>query len=78
VTLLFPPASMYSDDASPGGQDHFSVFQGLLLGLLNIRYLRDNLPADTVIFANGNILNYGDIDTCLEATGFIDNIKVSS
>ncbi|KAI2686254.1 hypothetical protein CBS147355_1741 [Penicillium roqueforti] len=34
-----------------------------------IRYLRDNLPADTVIFANGNILNYGDIETCLEATG---------
>ncbi|PGG96278.1 hypothetical protein AJ79_09650 [Helicocarpus griseus UAMH5409] len=34
-----------------------------------IRYLRDNLPPDTVIFANGNILNHGDIETCLEATG---------
>ncbi|CAG8163716.1 unnamed protein product [Penicillium olsonii] len=34
-----------------------------------IRYLRDNLPPDTVIFANGNILNYDDIETCLEATG---------
>lgn len=34
-----------------------------------IRYLRDNLPPDTVIFANGNILNYKDIETCLEATG---------
>ncbi|KAK5258679.1 tRNA dihydrouridine synthase [Exophiala xenobiotica] len=34
-----------------------------------IRYLRDNLPAETVIFANGNILNSGDIQACLAATG---------
>lgn len=34
-----------------------------------IRYLRENLPSDTVIFANGNILNHDDIETCLEATG---------
>ncbi|KAK2751068.1 hypothetical protein FQN57_000143 [Myotisia sp. PD_48] len=34
-----------------------------------IRYLRDNLPPETVIFANGNILNHGDIQNCLEATG---------
>ncbi|KAI0907948.1 hypothetical protein F4823DRAFT_521711 [Ustulina deusta] len=34
-----------------------------------IRYLRDNLPRDTVIFANGNILQHGDIEKCLEATG---------
>ncbi|KAJ9638161.1 tRNA dihydrouridine synthase [Knufia peltigerae] len=34
-----------------------------------IRYLRENLPADTVIFANGNILNSGDLEACLEATG---------
>src|SRR5436190_1421960 len=34
-----------------------------------IRYLRDNLPADTVIFANGNILNHDDLNVCLEATG---------
>ena len=34
-----------------------------------IRFLRDNLPKDTVIFANGNILQHDDIAKCLEATG---------
>jgi tRNA-dihydrouridine synthase 1 len=34
-----------------------------------IKFLRDSLPADTVIFANGNILQHEDIKTCLEATG---------
>ena len=34
-----------------------------------LRYLRDNLPPETVIFANGNILQRGDIDDCLETTG---------
>ncbi|KAI1116015.1 dihydrouridine synthase [Nemania sp. NC0429] len=34
-----------------------------------IRYLRENLPRDTVIFANGNILQHGDMEKCLEATG---------
>ncbi|KAI9838097.1 MAG: hypothetical protein M1819_006253 [Sarea resinae] len=34
-----------------------------------IRYLRDNLPWDTVIFANGNILNHDDIAVCLQETG---------
>ncbi|KAK0722873.1 dihydrouridine synthase-domain-containing protein [Lasiosphaeria miniovina] len=34
-----------------------------------IRYLRDNLPPDTVLFANGNILLPEDIDACLAATG---------
>lgn len=34
-----------------------------------IRYLRENLPPETVIFANGNILQHGDLQRCLEATG---------
>lgn len=34
-----------------------------------IRYLRDNLPSDTVIFSNGNILNHDDLEQCLEVTG---------
>jgi len=41
-------------------------------GLANwsvLRYLRDNLPRDTVIFANGNILRNEDIMKCLEDTG---------
>lgn len=34
-----------------------------------IRYLRENLPPETVIFANGNLLQHEDVDRCLEATG---------
>lgn len=34
-----------------------------------IRYLRENLPSETVIFANGNILQHGDLQRCLEVTG---------
>ncbi|RMZ79048.1 hypothetical protein DV737_g3594, partial [Chaetothyriales sp. CBS 132003] len=34
-----------------------------------IRYLRDNLPPETVLFANGNILNSADIATCIAVTG---------
>ena len=34
-----------------------------------LRYLRDNLPKDTVMFANGNILQHEDIQACLDATG---------
>ncbi|KAI1500703.1 hypothetical protein F5X99DRAFT_385194 [Biscogniauxia marginata] len=34
-----------------------------------IRYLRENLPEETVIFANGNILQHDDLERCLAATG---------
>ncbi|CAI6088902.1 unnamed protein product [Clonostachys chloroleuca] len=34
-----------------------------------LRFLRDNLPPETVMFANGNILQGGDVEKCLEATG---------
>jgi tRNA-dihydrouridine synthase 1 len=34
-----------------------------------IRYLRENLPAETVLFANGNILRKEDITRCLKETG---------
>ncbi|KAG8528933.1 uncharacterized protein KY384_006622 [Bacidia gigantensis] len=35
-----------------------------------LRFLRDHLPSETVLFANGNILQRDDIQTCLDATGF--------
>jgi tRNA-dihydrouridine synthase 1 len=34
-----------------------------------IRYLREQLPRETVLFANGNILQRDDLTRCLEATG---------
>lgn len=34
-----------------------------------LRYLRENLPKETVIFANGNILQHEDIQASLDATG---------
>jgi tRNA-dihydrouridine synthase 1 len=46
--------------------------KGHLTGLADwqmIRYLRDNLPPETVLFANGNILQYEDLEKCLAATG---------
>ncbi|KAL2156030.1 hypothetical protein VTH82DRAFT_774 [Thermothelomyces myriococcoides] len=46
--------------------------KGHLTGLADwemIRYLRDNLPPETVLFANGNILQHEDLEKCLAATG---------
>lgn len=34
-----------------------------------IRHLREKLPPQTVIFANGNILRHEDLQACLNATG---------
>lgn len=34
-----------------------------------LRYLREELGEDVVMFANGNILQYGDLEKCLVATG---------
>ena len=34
-----------------------------------IRYLRDHLPPETVLFANGNVLRHDDLSKCLEQTG---------
>lgn len=46
--------------------------KGHMTGLADwavLRFLRDELPPDTVLFANGNVLQEGDVDRCLEATG---------
>lgn len=46
--------------------------KGHLTGLADwemIKFLRDSLPPDTVLFANGNILQHGDVADLIEATG---------
>ena len=46
--------------------------KGHMTGLADwqmIRFLRDSLPPETVIFANGNVLQEGDLERCLEETG---------
>ncbi|GJN69016.1 hypothetical protein PLICBS_003062 [Purpureocillium lilacinum] len=50
--------------------------KGHLTGLADwetLKWLRDSLPPETVMFANGNILQEGDVEKCLEATG-VDGI----
>lgn len=50
----------------------FREQKGHLTGLADwehIRYLRENLPRETVLFANGNILRRDDIDKCMRVTG---------
>lgn len=34
-----------------------------------IRWLREQLPKERVLFANGNVLQHGDLQRCLDATG---------
>ena len=34
-----------------------------------IRWLRSKLPKEKVLFANGNVLQHGDLQRCLDATG---------
>ena len=46
--------------------------KGHLTGLADwdvLRFLRERLPAETVLFANGNVLRAEDLERCLEATG---------
>jgi len=46
--------------------------KGHLTGLADwaaIRYLREQLPPETVLFANGNVLQPADLARCLAATG---------
>ncbi|SPO00513.1 related to tRNA dihydrouridine synthase [Cephalotrichum gorgonifer] len=46
--------------------------KGHLTGLADweaIRHLRDNLPPETVLFANGNVLQHGDLERVAAATG---------
>ena len=46
--------------------------KGHMTGLADwavIRYLRENLPPETVLFANGNLLRHCDLERCLAATG---------
>ncbi|QPH00566.1 hypothetical protein C2857_004316 [Epichloe festucae Fl1] len=46
--------------------------KGHLTGIADwnmLRFLRDSLPPETVLFANGNILQGSNIDECLAATG---------
>ena len=52
-----------------GRQRHQKGHESGLADWTVIRYLRDHLPADTVMFANGNIIRHEDLYLCLEETG---------
>lgn len=52
-----------------GRQRHQKGHETGLADWAAIRHLRDSLPPETVIFANGNILQHDDIKACLDATG---------
>ncbi|KAF2084046.1 FMN-linked oxidoreductase, partial [Saccharata proteae CBS 121410] len=52
-----------------GRQRHQKGHETGLADWKAIRYLRENLPSDTVLFANGNILVREDIEECLRVTG---------
>ena len=46
--------------------------KGQMTGLADwkvIRYLRDNLPSEVVLFANGNVLDSADLERCRRFTG---------
>ncbi|EME85525.1 uncharacterized protein MYCFIDRAFT_130789 [Pseudocercospora fijiensis CIRAD86] len=52
-----------------GRQRHQKGHETGLADWKMLRFLRDNLPSETVMFANGNILQYDDLQNCLDATG---------
>ncbi len=52
-----------------GRQRHQKGHNSGLADWTVIRYLRDNLPRETVIFANGNILRREDMADCMSTTG---------
>ena len=56
-------------DCTWGGIETRKDIRPVLADWSIIRYLRENLPEETVLFANGNILRTEDINRCLEATG---------
>ncbi|KAF7186425.1 tRNA-dihydrouridine(16/17) synthase [NAD(P)(+)] [Pseudocercospora fuligena] len=52
-----------------GRQRHQKGHETGLADWKMLRFLRESLPPETVMFANGNILQYDDLQKCLDATG---------